>query len=146
MNRLIFVAVFAVAALALAQGASSVCSQLVGSRQTDCLEAGNGHYLNSPALTACGHLIGDQVTRCVGAIADKDYSSGDVKVCNDLIGDKVVECFRRTGTPHVEAAVDPGVASNAQVRAEIAAAIEQIRASDCRGAETRLKNLLRSMR
>jgi hypothetical protein len=146
MNRLIFVAVLAVAVAALAQNLAGVCGKLIGSSATDCQEAGTGHFLNPGALTACDHLIGDQVTRCVQAIADKDYGSGDVKVCNDLIGDKVVDCFRRTGQPHVEAAVDPAIASNAQIRAEIAAAIEQIRASDCRGAETRLKNLLRSIR
>jgi hypothetical protein len=146
MNRLIFVAVLAVAVGALAQSLGSVCGKLIGSSAVDCQAAGSGHFLNSGALTACDHLIGDQVARCVQAIADKDYGPGDVKVCNDLIGDKVVDCFRRTGQPHVEAAVDPGIASNAQIRAEIAAAIEQIRASDCRGAESRLKNLLRSLR
>jgi hypothetical protein len=148
MNRPIFVAVLAVAALALAQSGqlTSVCSKLIGTTRVDCFEAGKGHFLNDGALGACDHLIGDQVTNCVQAIADKDYGSGDVKTCNDLIGDKVVDCFRRIGGPHVEAAVDPAISSNAQVRAEIAAAIEQIRASDCRGAESRLKNLLRSMR
>jgi hypothetical protein len=145
MNRLLLLVTLA-AATAHAQNLGSVCGKLIGSRATDCMAAGNGHFLSPLALAACDHLIGDQVTACVQAIADKDYAKPDVKVCNDLIGDKVVECFARTGAPHVEPMPDPAVASNAQVRAEIAAAAEQIRAGDCRGAESRLRNLLRAMR
>ena len=145
MNRLLLLLTL-VAASANAQNLSAVCGKLVGSSAADCMAAGNGRFLNALALTACDHLIGDQVTACVGAIADKDYGKPDVKVCNDLIGDKVIDCFARSGAPHVEPLPDPAIASTAQVRAEIAAAAEQIRAGDCRGAEARLRTLLRAMR
>jgi hypothetical protein len=94
--------------------------------------------------SVCGKLVGS--TQCVQAIVDKDYAKPDAKVCNDLIGDKVVDSFQRSGVQHVEPPPDPALAAGSQVRAEISAAADLIRAGDCRTAETRLRNLLRSLR
>jgi hypothetical protein len=140
---------------ALADPLSDTCSKLIGGQVTQCLAAANGRYISSDAVNQCGHLIGTQVVACVSAIAGKEYGAGEAGACGKLIGTQVVDCFRSTGRPHVEhhevkqlpppPPPPPHTPSYAEVRAEIAAALEQMR-DDPRGAEARLRRLLSSMR
>jgi hypothetical protein len=96
------------------------------------------------------------------AVGGKDYSPAQASTCGELIGSQVIECLQRTGTPHVEPRReeprreerreerrdwrDDRGPTSSEVRAEIAAALEQLRARDVAGAEARLKALLRAMR
>jgi hypothetical protein len=143
---LLTLSVFATAAQA--QSLDAVCGKLIGSQVSDCMAAGNGRYISPQAVGQCGKLIGNQVTSCVQAIAGKEYTPGEAKTCGDLIGTGVVDCFRRTGRLHADVAPADSFRppTNAEIRAEIAAAVEQIRAHDCAGAEGRLKALLHALR
>ncbi len=152
-------AVALLAQTARADPLSDVCSQLIGSQVTQCMAAGNGQQISSSAVEQCGHLIGSQVVSCVAAIAGKDYSPGEASTCGGLIGSQVIDCFRHSGRAHPYAPPPPGPGpgpgsgpgpgrgvNNSEIRAEIAAAIEQLRANDPAGAETRLRRLLRDLR
>lgn len=150
MRTLLVVAFAFVALPASAESLSGVCGRLVGSQTTDCLAAGNGRFIHPEAVYECGRLVGSQVVSCVHAIAGKDYSNDEAKTCGRLVGGQVTDCFARTGrphaTPHDPPLDSPAPPTNAQIRAEIAAAIEQLRANDSAGAEVRLRNLLHALR
>jgi hypothetical protein len=146
-----------------------VCKQLIGSQVTQCMAAANGRFIDGNAAATCAKLIGGQVTTCVGAIAGKDYSRDEADACGGLIGAQVVDCLRTTGRPHVDRRAPPppppvqqqpvygdrdryrddrrgGGLSNADIRAEVAAALEALRANDPISAERRLRRLLNDMR
>ncbi len=154
-----------ISSLAQAQSAAlgQVCSQLIGSQVTQCLGAGGGRYIDARAATVCGQLIGSQVISCIAAIAGKDYGASEEQACSQLIGSQVIECLRTTGRLH---AVGPPPAPNpyyqqqpppnayprrgpltvAEIRSEVAAALESLRASDQMGADRRLRRLLNDLR
>lgn len=128
---------------------SDQCGRLVGGEITRCLAAGNGRYIDPAAADQCGRLVGGQVTACMGAIAGKDYGPGAAGTCGSLVGGQVVDCFRRTGRPHAHPQPPGGGGpppSMGEIRGEIAAAREQIRAGDAGGAEARLGRLLDRLR
>lgn len=149
MRALFFSAIVFATLPARAESLAEVCQRLIGSQVTQCMAAGNGRHINPDAVGQCGRLISGQVISCVGAIAGKDYSPDEAQACGSLISGQVIECFRRTGRPHERRADYPpprGPFGFAEIRAEIAAAIEQIRAGDPGGAEMRLRRLLNDMR
>lgn len=148
-----------------------LCKQLIGSQVTQCMGAAGGRFVDGNAAQTCSHLIGGQVTACVSAIAGKDYSRDEAEACGGLIGAQVVDCLRTTGRAHVDRRAPPppppqpvqpqpyygdrggyrddrrGPAlSNADIRAEVAAALEALRANDPISAERRLRRLLNDMR
>lgn len=143
-----------------------VCKQLIGSQVTQCMAAAGGRYIDGNAAQVCSHLIGGQVTSCIGAIAGKDYSRDEASACGGLIGGQVIECMRSTGRPHIDRqAVPPppppvqqqpyyggggggyrAALSQADIRAEIAASLEALRANDPISAERRLRRLLQDLR
>lgn len=165
MKRLLIGAVLLFAPLtASAQGKSlgQVCQGLIGSQVTQCMGAANGRYIDPGAADACSRLIGSQVVSCIGAIAGKDYSPDEARACGGLIGSQVVDCFNVSGRPHAVFRQPPpppppqpryggdygrrGGLSMTDMRAEIAAALEALRANDPISAERRLRRLLSDMR
>lgn len=151
-----------VPAAARAQTLGQVCERLIGTQVTQCMAAANGRYINPDAAGACSRLIGTQVVSCVGAIAGKDYSPDEARACGGLIGTQVVDCFRASGRPHVAYRPAPapppprydygdrrhggGGLSEGDIRAEVAAALESLRANDPISAERRLRRLLSDLR
>lgn len=166
MKRLLIGAALLLSPLgASAQGKSlgQVCQTLIGTQVTQCMAAGNGRHIDGSAASGCSRLIGTQVVSCISAIAGKDYSPDETRACESLIGTQVVDCFRASGRPHVawQPAPPPppvyqqpqydgysrrGVLTEADIRAEIAAALEALRARDPISAERRLRRLLSDMR
>jgi hypothetical protein len=156
----------AIPSAARAQDAlSQVCSQLIGSQVTQCMGAAAGRYIDPKAANTCGQLIGGQVVSCIGAIAGKVYNHGETQTCGELIGGQVIDCLRTTGrvrvaAPPPEPAPAPyyqnqpppaypprrGPLTTAEIRSEIAAALEQLRANDPMGTERRLRRLLNDLR
>jgi hypothetical protein len=146
IRRFLLVAIAVLASrAAMADPLSDVCNRLIGTETTRCLSAAGGRFVNASAVRECGRLIGSQVTACVGAVAGKDYTPGEASACGGMIGSEVTECFRKTGHPHVDRRAPPAP-SNAEIRAELAAAIEQIRGGDVKAADLRLSRLLDRMR
>jgi hypothetical protein len=143
-----------------ASALAQVCGQLIGSQVTQCQAAGGGRHIDDGAAQVCGQLIGTQVVQCVGAIAGKDYNSGETANCGQLIGTQVTECMRVTGRAHRVAYYAPpppppqypqypprrGPLTVPEIRAEVAAALESIRANDPMGADRRLRKLLNELR
>jgi hypothetical protein len=161
VHKLAIAFVLLLSPLAHADSASALanlCGQLIGSQVTQCQAAGGGRHIDEGAAQVCGQLIGSQVIQCVSAIAGKDYNAGESSNCGSLIGGQVIDCMRRTGRPHrVATAPAPptypapfpprrGPMSVPEIRAEVAAAIEQLRANDPGGAELRLRRLLNDLR
>jgi hypothetical protein len=145
--RTLTVSLFLWATAAAAGSLGDVCGHLIGSQTTDCLSAGNGKFISPVAVDECGKLIGGQVVGCIKAIAGKDYSHDDAAACGKLIGGQVVDCFARTGRVHAQQQPpDDAAPTNAEVRAELAAAIEQLHANDVPGADARLRRLLHRLR
>lgn len=149
--------------LAAAQGMSlgQVCKGLIGSQVTQCMGAAAGRYIDPGAAAQCSRLIGSQVITCVGAIAGKDYSPEDAQVCGGLIGSQVIDCLNQAGRPHMERRMPPpppppgmGMGggggyrpmSVTDIRSEIAASLEALRANDPASAERRLRRLLSDLR
>ncbi len=140
---------------------AQVCGQLIGSQVVQCQATAGGRHIDPGAAEVCGQLIGSQVIQCVGAIAGKDFNQGEQANCGQLIGSQVIECMRQTGHPHYVAAPLPplgpsayppqypprrGPLTVAEIRAEVAAALESLRASDQMGADRRLRRLLNDLR
>ena len=143
---------------------TQVCGRLIGYQVGQCQGAAGGRYIDGDAARACGNLIGTQVINCVSAIAGKDYHPGEAMNCGRLIGTQVISCLSQSGRPHVEQAAgypqprdDRGRDRDdypprrepltvAEIRAEVAAALESLRASDGQGTERRLRRLLRDLR
>lgn len=137
---------------AIAEPLTDVCQELIGGQVSRCLAAPGGRRISAPAVKVCGQLIGEQVIDCVRAIAGKEYAYDEATTCGGLIGTQVIDCLRGTGGVHVDrpsqyVPVAPSyrALSSAELRAEIAIAAEQIRSGDPRGAEARLRRLLRAM-
>ena len=136
-----------------------VCKTLIGSQVTQCMAAGAGRYIDPGAAGQCSHLIGSQVVGCVGAIAGKDYAPDEAQTCGGLIGTQVIDCMSQTGRPHIERRVPPPPPppppgggwgphplSITDIRSEIAASLEALRANDPGSAERRLRRLLSELR
>lgn len=148
-----------------------VCSGLIGSQVTQCLGAARGQFIDPNAAGVCSQLIGSQVVSCIGTIAGKAYSPDETGACGGLIGSQVIECLGQAGRIYVERRAPPpppppaypppaypppgppgmgrqacGPMSVAEVRSEIAAALELMRAGDPMAADRRLKGLLHALR
>lgn len=140
---------------------AQLCGQLIGSQVVQCQAASGGRHIDPGAAEVCGQLIGSQVIQCVGAIAGKDYNQGEQSNCRQLIGSQVIDCLRQTGRPHFVPPPPPPPApiayppqypprraplTVAEIRAEVAAALESLRANDPMGADRRLRRLLGDLR
>lgn len=144
-----------------------VCSALIGSQVTQCLGAARGQYIDPNAADVCSQLIGSQVVSCIGTIAGKAYTPDETGACGGLIGSQVIECLGQAGRIYVARPVPPppppppvyqpppppgmgrqfcGPMSLAEVRSEIAAALELMRGGDPGAADRRLKGLLHQLR
>jgi len=146
------------------QALAGLCSQLIGSQVGQCQAAAAGRHIDPGAAQVCAQLIGSQVIQCVSVIAGKDYNRGEQSNCSQLIGSQVVQCLSQTGRPHMVAATPPppppqyqqypaqaypprrGPLTVAEIRAEVAAALESLRADDSMGADRRLRRLLNDLR
>jgi len=137
---------------------AQICGRLIGTQVGQCHNAAGGRYIDADAARACGTLIGTQVIGCVSTIAGKDYPAGIANNCARLIGTQVTSCLAQSGRPYVEPApYNPppprddypprrDAMTVSEIRAEVAAALETLRANDPQGTERRLRRLLRDLR
>ena len=143
---------------------AGLCSQLIGSQVGQCHAAAAGRHIDPGAAQVCAQLIGSQVIQCVSVIAGKDYNRGEQSSCSQLIGSQVIGCLSQTGRAHVVMAPQPvyqpppqypapspypprrGPLTVAEIRAEVAAALESLRGNDPMGADRRLRHLLNDLR
>lgn len=146
---------------AAAETLAQVCQTLVGTQVTKCMAAGRGRYFDQNAGAVCVKLVGTQVIECVAASIGKVYAPDEAATCGGLVGTQVIECMGQTGHEYVPAPPPPppgpgprhrdepgprGRLTIAEIRGEIAAALEQMRANDIPGADARLRRLLRDLR